>query len=236
LTDQERERLLSLALLDSDYEDRIRNRDTPKVPFTLDELDDLLGHVSAEANHCEDEQQQAALDQIAAKIEETLDRYDDGNFPNRESDTLNAAVGQLESLAKAMHVDLETVIDYLNPKRVEPDDEIALSLTPTDKQLLLDIDGLGDEVRNVIRKGKRKFEFAYRQIETLERLVAQEMDGVDDKQAIRKWEQLHGKLKNLLTKYTTGDDTGALDRLLAGKGDSTSAVRELLSRLAERHG
>lgn len=43
------------------------------VSFTLDELDELVGCVAAEANHTEDRARQRQLDIIADRIEELLD-------------------------------------------------------------------------------------------------------------------------------------------------------------------
>ncbi len=44
------------------------------VSFTLDELDELVGCVAAEANHTEDRARQRHLDIIADRIEELLDK------------------------------------------------------------------------------------------------------------------------------------------------------------------
>lgn len=46
--------------------------------FTLDELDDLLGCIAADANHTENLRFQRQLDSLCDRIRKTMERYDDG--------------------------------------------------------------------------------------------------------------------------------------------------------------
>ena len=56
--------------LDEEYEEAIRSTPTAEpIMLTLDEWDDLGGHIAAEANHAEDKKLQRELDAISSKIE-----------------------------------------------------------------------------------------------------------------------------------------------------------------------
>lgn len=48
--------------------------------YTLDDLEDLLGFVAAEANRSEDKRFRNELDHLYDLIRKTMDRYDDGNW------------------------------------------------------------------------------------------------------------------------------------------------------------
>jgi hypothetical protein len=46
--------------------------------FTLDELEDLLGCIAAEANHTPNRQYETELDSLYERLQEVLEGYDDG--------------------------------------------------------------------------------------------------------------------------------------------------------------
>jgi hypothetical protein len=48
------------------------------VRYTLDDIDDLLGYVAAEANHATDMRVQEALDWLYERLEKVMSSYDDG--------------------------------------------------------------------------------------------------------------------------------------------------------------
>jgi len=48
------------------------------APFTLDDLDELRGHVAATASHCKDRKLRRELDALFARLTTEMDRYDDG--------------------------------------------------------------------------------------------------------------------------------------------------------------
>jgi hypothetical protein len=83
LTADERALVLGeLTCLDQEVEDVVSN--TPagqQVMLTLDDLDDLIGHVAAEANHCDNKRKVKKLDGIAEKIQELLDTFTDEEPP-----------------------------------------------------------------------------------------------------------------------------------------------------------
>ncbi len=47
------------------------------VPMTLDDIEDLQGHVAAAANHCEKRKLQARLDRLFDKLQRFLDQYEE---------------------------------------------------------------------------------------------------------------------------------------------------------------
>ncbi len=48
------------------------------VPYTLDELDELLGFVAAEANHSTDKRLRKELDALYTRVRRQMESYDDG--------------------------------------------------------------------------------------------------------------------------------------------------------------
>jgi hypothetical protein len=48
--------------------------------YTLDDLEDMLGYVAAEANHCEDRKLQKELYAFFDRLSELQRSYDDGNW------------------------------------------------------------------------------------------------------------------------------------------------------------
>ncbi|MFH1985045.1 MAG: hypothetical protein ABIL58_24680 [Pseudomonadota bacterium] len=73
---QERELLFSLMHADPGLTERLRTADMKNnlisASYTVEELEDLLDAIAAEANYTPDEQVQKQLDRIADKIEEIL--------------------------------------------------------------------------------------------------------------------------------------------------------------------
>ncbi|HKI83779.1 MAG TPA: hypothetical protein VKA63_05520 [Candidatus Krumholzibacteria bacterium] len=52
--------------------------------FTLDDLEDILGFVAAEANHCEDRKLQRELDTFYDRLSEIEQSYDDGGWSDSD--------------------------------------------------------------------------------------------------------------------------------------------------------
>jgi hypothetical protein len=77
LTAAERTLLIErVTMLPQESEDAIRAApEGEPVLLTLDELDDLIGFVAAEANHTQDTKLEKALDRVFAKIEKVMDKY-----------------------------------------------------------------------------------------------------------------------------------------------------------------
>lgn len=46
--------------------------------FSLDDLDELLGHVAAEANHCKGKRLRKELEVLFARLQDAMESYDDG--------------------------------------------------------------------------------------------------------------------------------------------------------------
>ena len=261
LTSAER-KLLEDLILDDELIERIRNADPdkPEVPFTLDELDLLAGFVAAEANHTSGKKEQKALDAIFERITELLDRYTDEDNDVADKDPividltsldpdpitledqvvqqLHALAEELDQACEAAGLDLDDVLEQMTPTQIETDDTIKLNLTPTEKQMLLDLADLDAEIANQIRqtpKSRRKFEFTLRQISLMENAVATEIERQPSQATSRKWERLDGKLIEIQAEYACGDEPqGSLGRMLAGESVSRgAAVRDLLAKVLE---
>jgi hypothetical protein len=82
LTVRDRE-LLDELVLDPEYLQRLRpiEGSTEVVgDYTLDDLEDILGYVAAEANHTKNSRQRARLDDLYDRLIEIQRSYDDGNW------------------------------------------------------------------------------------------------------------------------------------------------------------
>lgn len=50
------------------------------VHYTLDELDELLGYIAAEANHCRSKKLETELDNLFERLQRLMESYDDGQW------------------------------------------------------------------------------------------------------------------------------------------------------------
>jgi hypothetical protein len=57
-----------------------KGRGETVVRYTLDDLDELLGYIAAEANHAKDKEPQAELESLAERLQAAMRRYDDGEW------------------------------------------------------------------------------------------------------------------------------------------------------------
>ena len=83
LNQRERDLIISHTFADESLSDRLRIAPQPgQAPvfhFTLDELDELVGDVAAEANHAKNKVLQEQLDQLCDRIEAVLSKYTDAD-------------------------------------------------------------------------------------------------------------------------------------------------------------
>ena len=83
LNQRERDLIISHTFADESITDRLRIAprpgQRPVFHFTLDELDELIGDVAAEANHAKNKVLQEQLDQLCDRIEAVLSRYTDAD-------------------------------------------------------------------------------------------------------------------------------------------------------------
>ena len=81
LNDRERELILRHSLADEELTGRLRIAPRPNEPpvchFTLEELDELVGYVAAEANHARDKKLQKEWDRLYARLATVLESYTD---------------------------------------------------------------------------------------------------------------------------------------------------------------
>ncbi len=83
-TQEERTLILEYTLAGPDLTHRLRIASTRQkklvVKFTLDDLDELLGYIAAEANHSEDPKLQKRLDSLHDRLKTKMESYDDGEW------------------------------------------------------------------------------------------------------------------------------------------------------------
>ncbi len=81
LRPKDRELICTHTLADADLTNRLNLAVVEgrflRVQYTLDELDQLLGWVAAEANHTKDKKLGTELDALYERVEEVLDSYDE---------------------------------------------------------------------------------------------------------------------------------------------------------------
>jgi DNA-binding MarR family transcriptional regulator len=85
LTPQERDLILERMLIDDELEARLRGATARGsnlvVRLTLDEVDDLAGHVAAEANHCSEPRVRRVLDALHDRLASIEHTFTDGEGP-----------------------------------------------------------------------------------------------------------------------------------------------------------
>ena len=54
------------------------------VHYTLYDIEEIIGFVSAEANHATDRKKQRQLDQLRRVLDAEMEKYDDGNWQSSE--------------------------------------------------------------------------------------------------------------------------------------------------------
>jgi DNA-binding MarR family transcriptional regulator len=102
LTPQERDLIVERTLIDGEMEARLRGAtargSNVVVQLTLDDVDDLAGHVAAEANHCSEPRMRHVLDAVYDRLASIEDAVTDQERPRetvvRESKPFTAKQGQ----------------------------------------------------------------------------------------------------------------------------------------------
>lgn len=83
-TQRERSLILEHTFAGPNLTDRLRIASTQGTKllakFTLDDLDELLGYIAAEANHSEDPKLQKQLDRLYNRLKTKMESYDDGEW------------------------------------------------------------------------------------------------------------------------------------------------------------
>jgi hypothetical protein len=77
--------------MDDEYIDRLQpvgGKGDLIGQYTLDDLEDMLGYIAAEANHIEDAKIQGQLDRLYDRLLELQRSYDDGSWNDSEFQTL----------------------------------------------------------------------------------------------------------------------------------------------------
>jgi hypothetical protein len=262
LTAAERALIADCMVLDTEYIERVTNAppDKPEVPFTLDELDDLAGHIAFEANHCDKRKRQSALDAIFNKIEKILDTYtDDEDEPDDEvtaADALDVLLSdsataeekdaarlimfleEMEGMCKAAGMSLDTVLERIKPTTIEPEEPVGLYISPREKELLLGLEDLAKSIKDRLHnapKSKRKFELPFREVLFMERVVSNAISSPPSEQAGRQLMRFHDKLFRLQQEYVTPElAEHAVERALAGdRAAVAAAAGQLMQELAK---
>ena len=148
LTQAERMLLLNaMHGLTEEIRDVMRATPTAQpVMLTLDNLDDLEGHVVAEANQTKDKKLQRRLNAISEKIQMHLDRHDDEPGVTESPATIGFVDRFVESLAGP-----RPLVEPLPTKSEEGEDQYGVKLTDKQRESLLHCTELSKGLRDKIR-------------------------------------------------------------------------------------
>ncbi len=85
-TPRERDLILEHTFADDELTDRLRVVEVKGVKFvakySLEDLDELLGYIAAEANHTPNKKLQKELNALFARLQHEMQSYDDGQWPH----------------------------------------------------------------------------------------------------------------------------------------------------------
>ena len=148
LTQAERTLLLNaMHGLTEEIRDVMRATPTAQpVMLTLDNLDDLEGHVTAEAKQTKDKKLRQRLDAISEKIQRHLDRHDDEPEVTESPATIGFVDRFVESLAGP-----RPLVEPLPTKSEEGEDQYGVKLTDKQRESLLHCTELSKGLRDKIR-------------------------------------------------------------------------------------
>lgn len=83
---RERDLVLEHTFASGELTDRLRVAEVKGrklvAKYTLDDLDELLGYIAAEANHTLNKKLQKELDALFARLQDEMQSYNDGQWPN----------------------------------------------------------------------------------------------------------------------------------------------------------
>ncbi len=83
-TGRERELVLEHALAGPDVTDSLANAGQAGgrflLHYTLEDLEELLGYIAAEANHCKSKKLQKELDALHERLQRLMESFDDGQW------------------------------------------------------------------------------------------------------------------------------------------------------------
>jgi len=83
MTARDRTLLLDHAFSDPEYAERLRPAPSGRGlvgDYSLDDLEDILGYIAAEANHTKDKKLRRELDALYDRLSQIQQDYDDGNW------------------------------------------------------------------------------------------------------------------------------------------------------------
>lgn len=152
----ERLMIQQLPLVEQEIAQRVAKtpKKEKKIGFTLDELDDLIGHVAAELNHTDDKSKAYYLEQIYEKIVHLLHTYTDQPEPETEPE-FNPQTVELNGW---VHFMLETANKAGIPTN-KYNCKVILSKAQRRTIVELDVSDKIKELLTVDATGSRTFDF-----------------------------------------------------------------------------
>lgn len=184
LTAAERKLVLEgLASLDQEIAQIVR--DTPAgqpVMLTLDELDDFVGYVAAEANHCKDKSKGKKLDVILEKIQGLLDKFTDVEPPQ----TVKIEDARKESLISAQAVPIAQfaarALVAAGQLGVRKKVLEFFTLAPAQREVLILVPGMTQALRKKLAKPGTSF--SIEEVASITMALAEDLPDGDARQQV----------------------------------------------------
>lgn len=181
----ERLMIQQLPLVEQEIAERVAKtpKTEKKIGFTLDELDDLIGHVAAELNHTDDESKTHYLEQIYEKIDHLLHAYTDQSEPVIETEFHPQTV----ELNGWVHFMLETAQKAGIPTNQY---NCKVILSKAQRRTIVELD-VSDEIKELLTTdatGPRTFDFTAEELASICHALADPL------------QEAQGKYRNQLLK------------------------------------
>lgn len=176
-------------------------KEQKKIPFTLDELDDLIGHVAADLNHTKDENKRYWLEKLYDKIDYLLHRYTDEPEPPKHKQGLTAENINLTDWATFM---LDMAVRSNIPTNQY---NCKVVLSKAQRRTILEL-ALSDEMRELLTvdaTAPRTFDFTADELATICHALAEPLATAQ------------GKYRNQLLKAAEKVAQGLTDGLTSRK-------------------
>ena len=174
--------LEELMCVDQQIEQAVSDTPTDQpVMMSLDDLDDLGGHIAAEANHCNDKKKQKTLDAIFEKIQGLLDKFTD-------SEPLQTVKIEDARKVKAISDQSVQIADWVAQVLVAAE-QLGIKkkhvehfwLAPAQRDVLLLVPGVTKAIKSKLAKEKSSFTVA--EVASMTMAVAEDLlDGDARKQ------------------------------------------------------
>ena len=204
LTVSERLTIQQLTMVESKLAERVARapKEQKKIPFTLDELDDLIGHVAADLNHTKDDNTRYWLEKLYDKIDYLLHRYTDEPEPPKQKKGL-ADAAEAVNLAEWAN----SMLAMAHESNIPTNQYCKVVLSKAQRRTILELE-ISDEIRELLTvdaTGPRMSDFTADELASICHVLAEPVGTAQ------------GKCRNQLLKAAEKVAQGLTDGLTSKK-------------------